>query len=535
MTGFKYQHLVTPSHPGIGHVYEFCKDPTRLIPLRFFSNEEKQDDADVDFPQFGNVPTNPAPSIQPNATTSNYTSTDFSYSKPKSNSTEQKNIYDGPNTTCHADSSPHEYEYNNGFDYSNNTNTSSNPPNFDSGSSYKSSGFNSNNNSFEFNAEENVSDYNSSKRYNDYISTKENTKHKDSAIFTSTYYENNSPEFDAPDNGYSSSEPKPVIDLTSSADLNYFEIPDDFDPDLFVEEYDRRQATTKVSCDTELLVVSERSDKHESPSPENKRWFKDDYEWSDIARSILVQNFGHHNWRKNQKGIINATLSGRDVFVTMPTGGGKSLCYQVPTLVNNIGMTIVISPLISLIEDQVMLFRETYSTDEEESRVAIRNFSSKLSSGEKSKIYKDLRSHSPQTRVMFITPEMIVKNVFLLELFESMAQNSLIDRFVIDEAHCVSQWGHDFRKDYQELNILKDRFPSVPVLAMTATATPKVKNDIMLNLNIQGCVIFSQSFNRDNLRYTIKKKQKKKTLDEIFQYVKYKKKNKSGIIYCFSR
>uniref|UniRef100_A0A6B2KXX8 ATP-dependent DNA helicase n=1 Tax=Arcella intermedia TaxID=1963864 RepID=A0A6B2KXX8_9EUKA len=244
----------------------------------------------------------------------------------------------------------------------------------------------------------------------------------------------------------------------------------------------------------------------------------------------MEQTFGHHNWRQNQREIINATLSKKDVFVTMPTGGGKSLCFQIPALCSPPGsITIVVSPLLSLIEDQVMLARAL--------DIPCSFLGSNQTEEETTAIYSDLRSGNIENKILFVTPERIVRSEGFLSRLENLYSRQKIDRFVIDEAHCVSQWGHDFRPDYKELKLIKQRFPETPILAMTATATKKVILDILETLQIsKDCVKFNSSFNRPNLLYQIKPKgAKKNAIKDIADFINSTYKNKSGIIYCFSK
>lgn len=261
---------------------------------------------------------------------------------------------------------------------------------------------------------------------------------------------------------------------------------------------------------------------------ENSVWSKTDFEWSSAINTALAQTFGFHNWRGNQREVINATMAGKDVFLTMPTGGGKSLCYQIPALCSN-GISIVVSPLISLIEDQVMLIKNL--------DIPVSYFGGTQSAEEGQHIYRDLASGDPSYKILFITPEKLLRSSALMDRFRALYQHQKIDRFVIDEAHCVSQWGHDFRPDYKGLGLLKHNFPDVPVLAMTATATTKVREDILIQLGIRNtCVIFTSSFNRPNLIYEIKKKPMKNSINEVVSIIRqYKYNDKSGIVYCLSR
>jgi RecQ family ATP-dependent DNA helicase len=276
------------------------------------------------------------------------------------------------------------------------------------------------------------------------------------------------------------------------------------------------------SANKETVHILSPSKNFSQISADSTSKWRGNYDWTEGIDIILHNTFGYHKWRSNQKEIINATMSGKDVFVTMPTGGGKSLCYQIPAACSE-GVSIVISPLISLIEDQVMIAR---SLD-----LKVDSLSSKE---DNSTVWRDLCSQNPEVRLLFVTPEKLAASPALKEKLTALAKIGKLDRFVIDEAHCVSQWGHDFRPDYCKLSELKKSFPYIPILAMTATATQKAKKDIITTLGINNCEIFSQSFNRTNLWYEIKEK-KKNSIDDIVSYINTKQKGKSGIIYCLSK
>ena len=257
-----------------------------------------------------------------------------------------------------------------------------------------------------------------------------------------------------------------------------------------------------------------------------------DFAWSQDLKTTIIHQFGLRGFRPGQLETINATLSGEHCFVLMPTGGGKSLCYQLPSVITSgktHGVTLVVSPLLSLMEDQVEACKQRFGMQafliNGESTVAQKNM-----------VMDALRQKNPQQfiQILYLTPEMLSRNQRMIDAFQQLHSKGNLARIVIDEAHCVSQWGHDFRPDYKALGDVVCQFPGVPVLALTATATQLVRTDVISNLGIQGCRQFSQSFNRPNLSYEVLPKAKG-VINSIANLIKGRYIGKSGIVYCLSR
>ncbi|ASK29575.1 DNA helicase RecQ [Chryseobacterium sp. T16E-39] len=233
----------------------------------------------------------------------------------------------------------------------------------------------------------------------------------------------------------------------------------------------------------------------------------------------LKKYFGFSTFKGQQEQIIENLLEGKDIFVLMPTGGGKSLCYQLPALISE-GTAIVVSPLIALMKNQVDAVNGLSSEDG-----VAHVLNSSLNKTQTKQVFDDIKIG--KTKLLYVAPESLIKEDYLDFLKEVK-----ISFFAIDEAHCISEWGHDFRPEYRNLKNIIDKIADVPVIALTATATPKVQDDIQKTLGMANALVFKESFNRANLYYEVRPKV---NVDrEIVKFINQHK-GKSGIIYCLSR
>lgn len=235
----------------------------------------------------------------------------------------------------------------------------------------------------------------------------------------------------------------------------------------------------------------------------------------------LKRAFGFDSFRPGQEAVVRDALAHRDVLAIMPTGGGKSLCFQLPAIMQT-GVTLVVSPLIALMQDQVRQLQDN--------GIAATFINSSLAAS-------DLHARTAAAvrgdyRLLYLAPERLLHQDFLNNVLPRLVASTGVSAIVIDEAHCVSEWGHDFRPEYRQLSQLRKRYPNVPVLAFTATATPRVRNDIVQQLALREPAIHVASFNRPNLHYAVRPKSKY-TYDELL--ARARESDSAGIVYCLSR
>src|SRR3984893_5607369 len=237
-------------------------------------------------------------------------------------------------------------------------------------------------------------------------------------------------------------------------------------------------------------------------------------------QAALKRIFGFDHFRAGQEAVVRDALAGRDILALMPTGGGKSLCFQLPALLQP-GVTLVVSPLIALMQDQVRLLRD--------SDIGASFINSSLERVEVSRRTAALL-HGDY-KLFYLAPERLLLSEFLDGPLRSLSETHGINAFVIDEAHCVSEWGHDFRREYRQLSLLRRRHPQVPLLAFTATATARVRSDIIAQLDLHDPAVHVASFNRSNLFYRALPKDK----NSYRELLTLARSGGAGIVYCLSR
>jgi ATP-dependent DNA helicase RecQ len=242
---------------------------------------------------------------------------------------------------------------------------------------------------------------------------------------------------------------------------------------------------------------------------------------SPAPQQILHDVFGYNQFRHQQQAIVEHVIAGQDALVLMPTGGGKSLCYQIPALARD-GLAIVVSPLIALMQDQVEALQQL--------GVNAAFLNSSLSAEDNARITREVVSG--EIKLLYVAPERLMVGSFL-SLLDEVQQHTGLALFAIDEAHCVSQWGHDFRPEYRQLTVLHNRFPDVPRIALTATADAPTRAEIISQLNLENARQFVSSFDRPNIRYHVGIKNNAR--QQLQAFLEREHANDAGIIYCLSR
>lgn len=256
-------------------------------------------------------------------------------------------------------------------------------------------------------------------------------------------------------------------------------------------------------------------------------WGKANFPWSDRINETLKNVFHMESFRSMQLPAINVTLSNKDCILIMPTGGGKSLCYQLPALISK-GVTVVVSPLLSLMEDQVMALQAM--------SYPVAMLAANVSVKDTNRILKAMADGEDCLKLLYVTPEKMAKSKRFMSMLEKAYQRKRFARLAIDEVHCCSQWGHDFRPDYKYLAIMKRQFPEVPILGVTATASAAIVADVQKMLDIENSVVLRAPLDRPNLVYEVLPKPlgSDEAVKTIARLILGRFKNQCGIVYCFS-
>ncbi|XP_045869367.1 ATP-dependent DNA helicase Q1 isoform X2 [Meles meles] len=282
--------------------------------------------------------------------------------------------------------------------------------------------------------------------------------------------------------------------------------------------------TNRIKQHLEAPDAGESSEWDSSPAA----WNKEDFPWSGKVKDVLQNVFKLQKFRLLQLETINVTMSGKEVFLVMPTGGGKSLCYQLPALCSD-GFTLVICPLISLMEDQLMVLKQL--------GISATMLNASSSKEHVKWVHAEMVNKNSKLKLIYVTPEKIAKSKMFMSRLEKAYEARRFTRIAVDEVHCCSHWGHDFRPDYKALGILKRQFPNTALMGLTATATSHVLKDAQKILCVEKCFTFTASFNRPNLYYEIRQKPSNTEdfIEDIVKLINGRYKGQSGIIYCFSQ
>ncbi|VBB29240.1 unnamed protein product [Acanthocheilonema viteae] len=286
----------------------------------------------------------------------------------------------------------------------------------------------------------------------------------------------------------------------------------------------RKRALLERKAQIEKRIV-ERNVENENSS---KIWDSDDFQWMKECRRVLHDIFKLSDFRPLQRAVINAVLSKEDCLVVMSTGSGKSLCYQLPAIVMK-GIVMVVSPLVALIEDQLHQLKKL--------GIDAATLNQSTAKEEISRVQAALIDPKASLCLLYVTPEKLAKSKRIMNRLEKCNEMKRLKLIAVDEVHCCSQWGHDFRPDFKFLNVLKRQFQAVPLIGLTATATADVISDVKNMLGIPAAVVFRAGFNRPNLHYSVCQKPSSDVefVDILAKLIKTRFAELSGIIYCFSR
>ncbi|XP_024872970.1 ATP-dependent DNA helicase Q1-like [Temnothorax curvispinosus] len=304
------------------------------------------------------------------------------------------------------------------------------------------------------------------------------------------------------------------------------------DDEIAAIDYELQQVENELQkLQDRKKLLTQRKDKlrddallKKSFSLSKRNWGNEDFAWSARLAKALKDVFEIEKLRELQLPTMNAIMSKEDVILIMPTGGGKSLCYQLPAVISE-GVTVVVSPLISLMEDQLHGLRKL--------DIKANMLCAKADKESVKTIMTALVDKSSPLKLIYVTPEYMAKSNRFMSKLQKAYELGHLERFAIDEVHCCSQWGHDFRPDYKFLGVLKSMFPGIPILGLTATAPAKIIVDVQKMLDISGCLVLRASFNRPNLYYEVRRKpaDKEACLAMIENLLKNRFSGKSGIIY----